>query len=510
MSNTSSGNRVYRCSTRELRSGSKIAIVVAAFAISFSTPAAAQNDDQALRAELNEMKRRIAELEARLAARSGAAKTADAEQASNTAPVVLASTRAASPVERRDPGVLEPGETPLNPTSPTYWRVPGTDTQVRFSGLIRLGAYKDLVDNLNSYKFRSGEIHPKGDPRRYQGGNIQSQLRLSRISFDTKTPTNLGELRTTLSADFAGAEPKTYQGEALQQNGFHFRLMHAYGNLGPFPLFGISSEILIGQTWSNFLDDPDTAESIDPAGPTGVPSERQPQVRYTARFGKHAVSLAVENPIGDYQLPGTAAASSFNNTSTTNTWPDFSLKYETEQVWGRAQLSGVLRMFDVDDGLGHRASAIGFGVIAGGTLNVLNKDKIGGQLWYGEGIGKYVPDEFGNSNGFAVNNYGTNQIIAETQKSFGGSLWYRHFWTGNLRSNLAVGYSRQTFAPFIIAASDQAPEIKTAQINLIYVPIPMLDVGVELQYGRKKFRPELGIEEADALRIGFSSRIKFN
>lgn len=480
-------------------------------------PALAQDDVQSLRNELADLRRRIAQIEAKLDERSARA-AANNTQASVATPspvlplsVSTIGTTGRKDEQRRLAGV-EPGELPLNSKPPVYWQVPGTATQFRVSGLIRMGAFKDLTDNLDSYKFRSGDIHPKGDPRRSQRGNIQAQLRLTRVSLDTATPTRLGLLETTLSVDFAGAEPKTYASEALQQNGYHARLMHAYGKLGPFPIFGIPSELLIGQTWSNFLDDPDSAESLDPSGPAGVPSERQPQIRYTMRWPEQALSLALENPIGDYQRPELTAlgGSSFNNVSTTNRWPDLSVKYETEQSWGRAQLSGVLRMFAVDDGLGHRASALGYGLIAGGTINLRGQDRIGGQLWFGDGIGKYIPDEFGNANGFAVAGFGTESVRAQTQRSLGVSLWFRHFWSSDWRSNLAFGYARQIYAPFIIPAPDQASAIRTVQLNLIYVPIPMLDLGVELQYGLKTFRQELGLDDADALRLGFSSRIKFN
>ncbi|MDB5360008.1 MAG: hypothetical protein JWO51_1305 [Rhodospirillales bacterium] len=448
-----------------------------------------------MRAELATLKARIGQLESRLGAATPPAP----------APPVI-TTPSVEPLQASP----EQGELPLNAASPTYWTVPGSATQVRFSGYIRLGAYKDLADNLNSYKFRAGDIHPAGDPRRDQAGNIQAQLRLSRISFDSRTPTRLGELRTMLAMDFAGAEPKTYQQEALQNNGFHLRLTHAYASLGPFSVLGIASEVAVGQTWSNFLDDPDRAESIDPSGPADVPSQRQPQLRYTALFGEHALSFAIENPVGEYQGPGTRAASDVNNTSTTNRWPDLTVKYEVEAGWGRAQVSGIARWFNVSDGLGHAASATGYGVLAGGTLYLAPTDQVGGQAWFGEGIGKYVPDEFGTPNGFAVANYGSGLIEARTQQTAGGSLWLRHFWSPVWRSNLAIGYGRQSYAAFVQPAPDQAPVLETSHLNLIYTPLPMVDLGVELEYGRKTFRRELGLEAADAVRLGFSSRVKFN
>jgi hypothetical protein len=44
----------------------------------------------------------------------------------------------------------------------------------------------------------------------------------------------------------------------------------------------------------------------------------------------------------------------------------------------------------------------------------------------------------------------------------------------------------------------------------LFSPVPALDFGVELEYGRKTFRRSLDLEKADALRLGVSSRVKFN
>ena len=47
-------------------------------------------------------------------------------------------------------------------------------------------------------------------------------------------------------------------------------------------------------------------------------------------------------------------------------------------------------------------------------------------------------------------------------------------------------------------------------LNLIYSPLRMIDLGVELEYGRKSFHSALSLDDADALRLGLASKIKFN
>lgn len=393
---------------------------------------------------------------------------------------------------------------------PGSYKVPGTNTSIRLGGYIRLVMAKDLNESLGS-KFQSGNIMPKGSAAKNQSGNMFVTPKLSRLTFESLTPTtDWGPLKTMLSIDAFGSEKKSDFQEGLQNNGFHMRIVHAYASMGP---------LLVGQTWSNFTDDPDSAETIDTSGPGGVPSERQGQIRLTYPVGPGAASFSLENPVGDAQLPGTASGSKFAtggiSDGVVNKVPDITAKYELEGKAGHAQISAIARRFYYNDGAGHTASATGTGVILGGTLNLselskgFGKDQIGGQLWRGNGIGKYIPDDFSQPTSFAVNNPGTSQVTAEGQMIYGATVFYKHYWNPQWRSNLAFGYNHENFASFIVPASDQAQTLKTAHVNAIYSPYKSVDLGVEAMYGRKTFRDSLGLADSSAKRIDFGAKFKF-
>jgi hypothetical protein len=313
-----------------------------------------------------------------------------------------------------------------------------------------------------------------------------------------------------LAIDAFGSEKKPDFQEGLQNNGFHMRIVHAYATMGP---------LLVGQTWSNFTDDPDSAETIDSSGAAGVPSERQSQVRLTYPAGPGAISFSLENPDGDAQLPGTSSGSVYANgglsNGVVNKVPDLTAKYEIDNKIGHAQLSVIGRRFYYNDGAGHTASATGTGLILGGTLNLtqlspaFGKDQIGGQLWNGNGIGKYIPDDFAQPTAFAINNPGTNQVSVTGQRIYGATIFYKHYWNPQWRSNLAFGYNHENFADFIVPASDQARTIKTAHLNVIYSPYKNVDLAAEAMYGRKSFRESLGLSDAGASRLEFGAKVKF-
>ncbi len=153
--------------------------------------------------------------------------------------------------------------------------------------------------------------------------------------------------------------------------------------------------------------------------------------------------------------------------------------------------------------------------MAGATLNLaavsgwFAKDTVGGQAWRGNGIGHYVPDDFGQPTAFALERSGTPHARAQGQMLQGHALFARHFWSPQWRSTLAVGRDHESHASFIVPSPDQAVTLRTVHANLIYSPLPSVALGLEVAHGTKQFRSELGLSDGVDTRVSLGGRFRF-
>ena len=268
---------------------------------------------------------------------------------------------------------------------------------------------------------------------------------------------------------------------------------------------------LIGQANSNFLDNVDQAETFDNAGPAGVPGGHAPQVRYTFHLKDGAqASFSLENPQTGYQ----DTQDNIEVATKTNPFPDVTARYQKSGDWGHVQISSVLRELGFTDQNGVRTTKWAGAGIVGATLNLpdghggYSRDNAGFQAWYGA-LGRYLPDDFGANvasvlavnNGTAANPTGATAV--EVQPDTGVTLFAQHWWTSKLRSNIGLGFNRQSLASFLPADAQNATKTETVHVNLIEQPVPSLDLGVELMWGRKTFQGSTGLAPADAKRIEF-------
>src|SRR5262249_6547302 len=127
---------------------------------------------------------------------------------------------------------------------------------------------------------------------------FQQSPRESKIAFETRTPTPVGEARTLMEFDWAGSTtfaPGGGNPTSVSDN-LVPRLRYAYGTLGGF---------LAGQATSNFSDPDANGESLDFGGNVGEPGKvRIPQIRYTmpAWWGS-SFSVSAETPETDIGTP---------------------------------------------------------------------------------------------------------------------------------------------------------------------------------------------------------------
>jgi len=171
---------------------------------------------------------------------------------------------------------------------PGSFKLPGSDTSIAIHGYTKL-------DMIYSFDARMGDSFAESTiPGNHSGASdngpqFRAHARQSRLTIETRTPTNYGQLGTLIQTDFFGTSP----GSAGGNNTSNIRLRQAYGTLGNW---------LFGQTWTNFTDVSDQAETLDFFGPAGTIIARQAQVRYIYMMGKWQLTGSLENPAGQVGL----------------------------------------------------------------------------------------------------------------------------------------------------------------------------------------------------------------
>src|SRR5438270_7587330 len=226
------------------------------------------------------------------------------------------------------PGGLYPGGPPapsagaglVGGSFPRSFLIPGTDTSLRVGGEIRENLLyffngstpnsqpgtSNVLNNgqLNSTPYNihnnvvGGVVVPASNAARSRSTSIFYQTpQQSKINFETRTPTALGEARTFMEFDWSsqGAFAPNGVNPLTSTDNLTTRLRYAYGTLGGF---------LAGQANSNFADpdaDPPSQEFGGTVGNPGV--TRIPQVRYTQPLAPYgllgALSFSAEAPESD-------------------------------------------------------------------------------------------------------------------------------------------------------------------------------------------------------------------
>jgi hypothetical protein len=288
----------------------------------------------------------------------------------------------------------------------------------------------------------NAQAHARSD------GIFQQSPRQSKLGFETRTPTPLGEARTLMEFDWAGSSTFVPGGADPLSSSDNLvpRLKYAYGTLGGF---------LAGQATSNFSDPDANAEALDFGGNAGEPGHvRIPQVRYTVPvpfgFGG-SFSVSAETPETDIYTangleasdagviptattsclgptgiasPGTVSAAAPNGTVTCSTTlltsgvtplnpakaaaPDFTMAWYLPQAWGHFDVSAVIRPgLDVTDGKFFAKNYIGYGGHFGMDFKPgwfgWAKDDFTVHFTLGEALGSYLNS---TTNFALVTNYG--------------------------------------------------------------------------------------------------------
>jgi hypothetical protein len=342
---------------------------------------------------------------------------------------------------------------PLNPTYPGFFRLPGTKTLLRLDGSLKTDFIFDPRPAGVPDAFIPSSIPV---PQVTSTKNFTVGVRESRFSADFLIPVeNWGAARAFVQFDFFGSNGATTP-----------RLRHLYAQI---------DNLLVGQTFTNFMDPDAWPDSLDFQGPNSGLSVRPPQGRYSFAVGEGtSVYVSVEQPDSDINFPINGAPA-----EPVTPAPDGAVRIRYEGDRGHVQLSSVFRDLAVRLPNGPQESVFGWGVNASGALRVYGKDNIVFQAAYGHGISRYVGDT-GGLDLDAAPVSATNTSL-RALPLFGPYISYQHYWSRSLRSSGTFGFVQLQNTAFQPGTTYHKSIYSSA--NIIWNPVGSLDVGAEFLYG---------------------------
>jgi cell division protein FtsB len=451
-------------------------------------------DAQALQQQVDTLKTQIADLEdkiknltsAAIPVSSGAqqAKSGDAQQGAKPSEAAkelkTEQTESKATADYRmfsedEIAAARYDNVPLDPRYPNYFRLPGTRTFMRIGGY----AKSDLTF----------DPRPAGDQERFipasipipaplaNTSNSTVSVRPSRINVDFLVPIEKERaLRFFLEMDFFGSSSTTP------------RLRHAYAQ---------GKNLLIGQTFSNFMDVDAGPDTLDFQGPNSWVSIRNPQVRYTHRFSKATTaSISVEKASSDVAFKTPDFNAQPNSPS-----PDGTVQLRHEMKFGHVQLGGLFRDISAFLADGRSDSVFGWGFNLAGLFKI-GKDAFVYQGAYGNGIERYINDTSGLGIDAAVISAQKPRLEAvPAVATYGG---YQHFWAPKMRSSAVFGFLQTENTAAQVGSQFHRSEYSA--VNLIWSPIASLSFGSEFLYG---WRVNKDNSTGNAPRIQLSAKYNF-
>jgi hypothetical protein len=406
---------------------------------------------------------------------------------------------------------------------PRSFKLPGSDTSVSIKMLIKADFIYDFDQQLgDSFQYfmatPKGIVQGSGESQN-RGNQFRFDSRYSRLTFETRTPTDYGPLSTFIDGSFWGSGPAGGPGaitgaNAFVTNSYAFQLRDAFATLGP---------VLVGQFISNVVDPEAFGELLDNFGPSGEVVTVQAQVRYTQNWGKFTFSASAENPQSDFTATNNAAglvggpslSGDYGSGFSIEKMPDFSAALSYADSWGHLRLAGLLRREGASSGgstFGGTApsfdvGAIGGGGILSGSVNLsalapfFGNDTLGFQGYFGSGLGRYIVFGGGLFQGaeLKLNAAGTSWKMV-TLPEEGGFLWYQHNWTDTLRTTIDGGVAHTHWGASASTAGVlnpgsalgsptlQSDMLLAGYVNLLWSPLKQTTFGLEFMYAHKVLR----------------------
>jgi hypothetical protein len=366
---------------------------------------------------------------------------------------------------------------PLDPKYKGYFRLPGTQMIMKLGGYFKTDFIYDTKQAGNPDAFV-----PSSFPIPQAPGlnNTTISIRPTRLSVDLRAPqTRIGDVRFYVEADFFGTNATTP------------RLRHAYTQV---------ANLLVGQTFTNFMDPDAFPDTLDFQGPNGLVNLRNPQFRYGfALTPSMTLHFSVEKPSSDVTFSTPQFAAQPNAPA-----PDGTVRLRQEFESGHFQVAGLFRSIAAYLPNGQRGTVFGWGVNGTLGLKTYGKDNLIFEVAAGHGLSRYIQDTSGlGIDAEPVPTPGSTAHL-EATPAIGVEASYQHYWMKRLRSNLVYSYAAVDNSS--LAAPGTYNHGTYTGSNIIWNPFGSLNVGAEFLYG---WTVEQNGQKANAPRIQFSVKYNF-
>jgi hypothetical protein len=363
---------------------------------------------------------------------------------------------------------------PLDPRYPGYFRLPGTQTLLRIGGYFKTDFNYDLKPPGDTDRFIPSTFPiPTGAP----ANTSTVSIRPTRVNLDFLIPVRSSNVRFFLETDFFGTNATTP------------RLRHAYVQV---------KNLLLGQSFSNFMDPDAGPDTLDAQGPASQVVIRNPQLRYSFPIAERtSFNVSVEKASSDVSF----TTPQFKNLANSPT-PDGAITFRNEYQSGHVQLSGLFREVAAYLPDGRQDSVFGWGVNLTGAQKFFGKDTFVYQGAYGAGMERYVNDTSGLGLDAQPTDAASPHLKAEPLTAIYGA--YQHYWTKHVRSSAVYGFAQIQNTD--LEASTDYHQSDYGAANIIWNPIGSLNVGTEFLYG---WRVQKNKATGNDTRFMFSAKYSF-
>jgi len=410
---------------------------------------------------------------------------------------------------------------------PQSFLIPGTNTSLAIYGTVKLSASTNwgsqhVTDTspsgIGNTPFAinglalGGPGAPGGNSVNNQEhalhGGLRGQVKSTQIFFETRTPSDLGEIKTVvmmdfgtfgLQANYVGRTTSTNSPSSGAGNNEMPRLQFAYGTLGPW-LFG-----QYNSAWTDPLQiNPDIGDQAQ-IGPLQTRNIRRPQIRYTYLAGGGlSLSASLEtntytNLTGNNNTTTAPIAEDSTDTGGITNYPSFNAGVAWDQPWGHLMARGGVAVDEIRSTTGATAvqgstslnkKKLAWAVEGGVMINTFGKDQWRALIVYAQGADTYLTDM--GAMGLLNTATGTLDLFKELALNTS----YIHRFSPNWRATAQFGigfFNKPSNAPTLggnalnVATGTTGAGLAGLEkrhlqsaLSVTYSPVPgKIDIGIE-------------------------------